>query len=281
MRTIIFLLISLTTITTSFAQDAFKHERLNKLWETQDGLKTTESVLFDPIDKLLYVANINENPWQKDGNGYISKLSPEGKVLAEKWAIGLSAPKGMGITLGKLYVANVDEVVEISLKNGEVLQRFTHPAALNLNDIAVSESGNVYVSDSKGDYLYQLINNKLEILSDSPEVKASNGLYLEKGILLFGQKNRIAAFNLQTKEISTYIDNTGGIDGIEAIGHNSYLISDWMGHVYQVEPGKEKTLMLDTSPLKINAADIGFDKANGILYVPTFFANGVAAYKLD
>jgi len=281
MRTIIFLLFSLATITTSIAQDAFKHERLSKLWETQEGLKTTESVLFDPIGKVLYVANINENPWQKDGNGYISKLSPEGKVLSEKWAVGLSAPKGMGITKGNLYVTNVDEVVEISLKNGEVLQRFTHPAAVNLNDIAVSESGNVYVSDSKGDYLYQLINNKLEILSDSPEVKASNGLYHEKGFLLFGQKNRIAAFNLQTKEISTYIDNTGGIDGIEATGHNSYLISDWMGHVYQVEPGKEKILLLDTSPLKINAADIGFNRDGGILYVPTFFANGVTAYRLD
>ncbi|NTW24085.1 MAG: hypothetical protein HGA37_05250 [Lentimicrobium sp.] len=281
MRTIIFLLFSLTTITTSIAQDAFKHERLNKLWETQEGLKTTESVLYDPTDKVLYVANINENPWQKDGNGYISKLTPKGKVITEKWAVELSAPKGMGITLGKLYVTNVDEVVEISLKNGTVLQRFTHPAAINLNDIAVSESGNVYVSDSKGDYLFQVINNKLEILTDSPEVKGSNGLYLEKNVLLLGQKNRIAAFNLQTKEITTYIENTGGIDGIEAIGNNIYLISDWMGHVYQVEPGKEKILMLDTSPLKINAADIGFDSAGGILYVPTFFANGVAAYKLD
>lgn len=281
MRTIVLLLLILANITALKAQEIYKHERLSKLWETKEGFKTTESVLYDPVEKVLYVANINENPWQKDGNGYISKLTPDGKIINAKWAGDLSAPKGMGITGGNLYVTNVDEVVEISLKNGTVLQRFTHPAAINLNDIAISEAGNVYISDSKDGYLFQVINNKLEILSDSPEVKGSNGLYPEKELLLLGQKNRIAAYNLQTKEVSTYIENTGGIDGIEAIGDNRYLISDWMGHVYLVEPGKEKILMLDTTPLNVNAADIGYDKTGRVLFVPTFFADGVAAYKLD
>jgi outer membrane protein assembly factor BamB len=229
----------------------------------------------------LYVANINENPWQKDNNGYISKITLDGKMIAARWATGLSAPKGMGISNGKLYVTDIDEVAEIDLVTGSVLQRLTNPRAVNLNDIAVSREGTVYVSDSKGDCLYQIKDGKLEVLSDSPEVKASNGLFVKNGLLLCGQQNRVAALNLKTKEVSTFIANTGGIDGIEAVGNKTYLISDWSGHVYMVEPDNERMLLLDTTPLKINAADIGYNKSEGILYVPTFFNNGVVAYKLD
>ena len=274
-------LICCLLITGANAQEVYKNDRLTQIWETTDSLITPESVLYDPATKLLYVACINENPWQKDGNGYITKLSTEGKIISSKWATGLSAPKGMGISQGKLYVTNIDEVVEIDLSNGAVVNRFTHPRAINLNDIAVTGNGNVYISDSKGDCLFQIKNNKLEILSDSPEVKASNGLYLEKGLLLLGQQNRIAAFDLLSLKVSALIENTGSIDGIEAIGHNTYLISDWMGHIYEVEPGKEKKLLLDTTPIKKNAADIGFNRSENILYVPTFFKNGVTAYKLD
>lgn len=274
-------LICCLLITGANAQEVYKNDRLTQIWETTDSLITPESVLYDPATKLLYVACINENPWQKDGNGYITKLSTEGKIINSKWATGLSAPKGMGISQGKLYVTNIDEVVEIDLSNGAVVNRFTHPRAINLNDIAVTGNGNVYISDSKGDCLFQIKNNKLEILSDSPEVKASNGLYLEKGLLLLGQQNRIAAFDLLSLKVSALIENTGSIDGIEAIGHNTYLISDWMGHIYEVEPGKEKKLLLDTTPIKKNAADIGFNRSENILYVPTFFKNGVTAYKLD
>lgn len=281
MKIIITLFGAIMASTTLQAQESFQHARLTKLWEIYDGLKTTESVLYDPAGQVLYVANINENPWQKDNNGYISKIALDGKMIAAKWATGFSAPKGMGISNGKLYVTNIDEVVEIDLATGSVLQRFTNPRAVNLNDIAVSREGTVYVSDSKGDCLFQVTGGKLEVLSDSPEVKASNGLFVKNGLLLCGQQNRVAALNLKTKEVTTFIANTGGIDGIEAVGSKTYLISDWSGHVYMVEPDKEKMLLLDTTPLKINAADIGYNKSEGILYVPTFLNNGVVAYKLD
>ncbi|PKP00670.1 MAG: hypothetical protein CVU14_07245 [Bacteroidetes bacterium HGW-Bacteroidetes-9] len=102
------------------SQEVFVNSRLTQIWETTDSLITPESVLFDPASKLLYVSCINENPWEKDGNGYISKLTSDGKIINLKWATGFSAPKGMGISKGKLYVTNIDEVVEIDLENGAV-----------------------------------------------------------------------------------------------------------------------------------------------------------------
>ncbi|KAF0194813.1 MAG: NHL repeat containing protein [Bacteroidetes bacterium] len=281
MKSIYALMICLAVVTSVFAQEPYQHPRLTKIWELHNGLKTTESVLYDPTEKAIYVSSINENPWQKDGNGYISKLSPDGTLISLKWATGLSAPKGMGISNESLFVTNIDEVVEFNLEDGMLKGRYTHPGAVNLNDIAVSPEGIVYVSDSKGDFIYRISEKKLEILSDSPEVKASNGLCVKNGLLLCGQNDRIVAINLKSGEITTYINNTGGIDGLESVGLKTYVFSDWSGHIYMVEPGKEKMMLLDTSPLKVNAADIGYNKSDGILYVPTFFNDGVVAYKLD
>lgn len=278
---ITFTAILLVSASLVSAQSSFQDTAITKLWEASDNLLTPESVLYDAHENVLYVSCVNHNPWSKDENGYIAKLSVDGKTINNQWATGLSAPKGMGITHGKLYVTNIDEVVEIRLETGIIANRYTHPRAINLNDIAVSSDGIVYVSDSKGDCIFKLQDHKLQILTDSPEVKASNGLFLEKGLLLCGQQNRIAALNLQTLEVSSFIENTGGIDGIEAIGIETYLFSDWAGHIYFAQPGSEKKLILDTTPLKINAADIGFDRTRMILFVPTFFHNSVAAYKYN
>jgi|GEM_PF-6811790 len=38
--------------------------------------------------------------------------------------------------------------------------------------------------------------------------------------------------------------------------------------------------ILDTQQQKLNSADIGWDPATNMLYVPTFLGNSVAAYRL-
>ena len=47
---------------------------------TLDGLETPESVLFDEERDVLYVSNVGGEPTVKDGNGYISRVSPDGKM---------------------------------------------------------------------------------------------------------------------------------------------------------------------------------------------------------
>ena len=47
-----------------------------------EGFKAPESALLDEARGVLYVSNVNGNPTDKDGNGYISKLSPDGTVIA-------------------------------------------------------------------------------------------------------------------------------------------------------------------------------------------------------
>lgn len=263
--------------TVSYSQDIYVNERLEKQWEVT-GLKTPESVLYDPSGKVIYVANINENPWEKDGNGYISRHKENGDIIDNEWVKELSAPKGMGLLQNHLYVTNIDEVVEIDITTAKIIKRYKHPKAVNLNDIAIGADGRVFVSDSKGNYLFEIFNGVMDILYQSE--MPTNGLYYENGRLLCGQKNYVAALDLTTKTISIFIEETGSIDGIEGVGDSTYLISDWSGRVHLIKQGQPKILLLDTTPKEINAADIEFDQNNHILYVPTFFKNSVAAYKL-
>jgi outer membrane protein assembly factor BamB len=274
----IFLLLTLAFINAN--SQTFQHESLTKLWTSKEGLKTPESALIDKSSGIIYVANINEKPWEKDGNGFISKLSLNGDVTSLGWAKGLNAPKGMGISKGKLFVTDITEVAEIDLKSGQILNKYTNDKAQNLNDIAVGDDGTVYISDSKGNNLFKITGNKLEVVIEFGEGVKTNGLFYENGQLLLGYSNSLASLDLKTKKVTTLIDNTGYIDGIEAVGDGSYIISDWVGHVTIIQPGKPNLLILDATSEKINAADIEFDPLSKILYVPTFFDNHIVAYQL-
>ncbi|HLO59850.1 MAG TPA: hypothetical protein VK172_08180 [Lentimicrobium sp.] len=261
------------------AQEIYLNERLEKLWETKAGLHTPESVLYDPSEKMLYVSSINEHPWEKDNNGYITRHKPDGDIVNYNWVEDMSAPKGMGMVQGKLYVTNIDEVVEIDVTSAKITHRYKHPKAENLNDIAIGADGRIFVSDSKGNYLFEIFNGVMDILYQS-DAGPTNGLFYETGRLLCGQDNRLAALDLTTKTMTTFIDSTGPIDGLKGVGDSTYLISDWSGHVYLLQQGQPKLLLFDGTPLETNAADIEFDPYDRILYIPTFNKNSVLAYKL-
>ena len=85
--------------------------RLEQAWMTDTVMRTPESVCYDSVRNQLYVSNINLG--EKEESGFISKLSPDGKILDLKWIVGLKAPKGLAVSGNNLYVADVDELVEM------------------------------------------------------------------------------------------------------------------------------------------------------------------------
>ena len=94
----------------------------NKIWETNAAFKLPESVIYDKENEILYVSNMQDDPFKKDKNGFISKVDLNGKILKLKWIKGLNAPKGLAISKGKLYVGDVDQLVEIDIKKGKLLR---------------------------------------------------------------------------------------------------------------------------------------------------------------
>ena len=99
---------------------------------------------------MLYVSNVNGPPLDKDGNGFISKLSPEGEIEELEWITGLNAPKGMIMDGDKLYVTDIDRLVEIDPETGKIVGTYPAEGAIFLNDPAVGPDSTVYVSDIAG-----------------------------------------------------------------------------------------------------------------------------------
>jgi sugar lactone lactonase YvrE len=270
-------LLSFTTILLS----ATAQHQLVKLWESDTILKVPESVLFDGKNKVLYITNIDgKEPWGKDGKGSVGKVGLDGKIIAVDWVSGLSAPKGMGLHKNKLYVADLTELVVIDIDKGTIIERIAIEGAAGLNDVSAEENGTVYVSDSRARRVYEVKDGKVSVLLDSSKLKGPNGVLKHKGslyVLDAGTMYRMEKDGSLTKLAEGM---EGGTDGIENVTGSDYLVSTWSGVVYYVNADGTKQVLLDGREQKINSADIGYDAAKRIVYIPTFWKNSVVAYEL-
>lgn len=274
MKKIFAILFSFFSVSLIIAQE----HQLVKLWQTNAELKTPESVLFNAKNNFLYVSNINGNAGAKDGNGSIGKLGLDGKIITVDWVKGLNAPKGMGLYKGKLWVADIDEVVEINTATATIEKRIPIQGASFLNDIAIDGKGVVYVSDTKEKKVYSIENGTVKTVAEN--IEGANGVFcigddvyvLGNGALLKVSKDKKVIKIADGMDPST--------DGLETINGHDFLVSAWAGAIYYVKADGSKELLLDTRPQKINSADIGFDPAKRIVYVPNFLQNMVTAYQL-
>ena len=263
-------------VTISFSQ------ALTSLWSSDTTLKVPESVLLDVKNQRLYVSNIDgTGPWDKDGKGSISLLTLSGKILNPSWVKGLNAPKGMALYKDFLLVADVDSVVIIDYIKAQILKKVYVEGATGLNDITTDKSGNMYVSDSRNKKIFYIDASKLEVANYLIEgLESPNGvLYVDKTLFIVdaGKFYKVDKDKNKTL-ISEGFD--GGSDGIEQVDENTFLISCWVGTIWLAKLNGEKKMILDTRIDKINAADIGYDSKNKIVYVPTFWKNNVMAYQL-
>jgi hypothetical protein len=264
---------------------------------TIDGFATPESVLYDADADIYLVSNINGEPLGADDNGYISKVSPDGKITEAKWIDGskdnvtLNAPKGTGIANGILYVADIDTVRKFDAKTGEPKGEVKIDKASFLNDIAIGKDGTVYVSDSAldakfagtgVDAIYAIgKDDKVKPLIKDKALSAPNGLLADdKGVwaVTFGS-GEIYSVDMKGKKAAGQKLPKGQLDGVVALDGGDVLVSSWEGSaVYRGKPGGEWKAAVEgvKSP-----ADIGWDSKRKVLLIPSFQGNQVILHPLE
>lgn len=255
---------------------------LEQVWATDAVLEVPESVLYSPEEEVLYVSNIVGEPTGEDGAGYISKISLDGEILEQKWVTGLDAPKGMAILDGKLYVSDINELVEIDIASGEILNRYAVEDAGFLNDVIATADKRILFTDSDRGTVHQFADGVIDLWYGPEADERPNGLYAQDDRVMMatsagGELKEVT----EDGEGEILAEGIGAGDGIAAVNDKSYLVSNWQGEVYFVVEGiKGAEKILDTKEQKINAADIEFVRERDLLLVPTFFDNRVVAYKL-
>jgi len=253
---------------------------ITKLWETDSLLKVPESVLFDAGGKVLYVSNIDgTDPWAMDGKGSVGKVGLDGKIIATDWVSGLNSPKGMGLYNGKLYVADLSNIVVIDVKKGAIDKTIAVEGAEGLNDISIGSDGVVWVSDSKNKKIYKVENGKSSVYLEN--LKGPNGVLMRGKDFYILDNGGLFKVN-DDKTLTMVTDGMeGGTDGVENVTGNDFLVSCWAGALWYVNSNGEKQLLSDTREQKKNTADIGFDATTKIMYVPTFWRNSIVAFQVN
>jgi DNA-binding beta-propeller fold protein YncE len=265
-------------LTMIFGVNVLSAQRLEKVWQSTGDLKTPESVIYYQEKDMIYVANINGDPSAKDGNGFISVLNPGGSVKNLEWVKNLNAPKGMAIFKGKLYVADIDQLVEIDIEKGTVTAKYDAPGAVFLNDVTACMNGMIFVSDTRTAKIHVLNEGKFTVWMEGKPLETPNGLMAEKGKLLVGDKN-IYEVDIKTKETKLLIEDAGGVDGLEKNKNGDFVFSNWPGRIFINKNGKTVKL-LDTTAQELKTADIDYDLKNDLVLVPTFYDNKIVAYKI-
>jgi hypothetical protein len=253
---------------------------LEQLWLTE-GVSVPESVLVyrNGRTNFLLVSQIDGESNAKDGKGGIAKMSLDGDLDDANWVTGLNAPKGMAHFDGKLYVADVDELVVINIKSAEIEKKIAVPGAIFLNDVTVDTKGTIYVSDTRAGKIHRYANNVLD--DYVTKIENVNGLKVIGSNLVAGAGTHLYLIDNQKNRLNIASGFAQGIDGVESMNKGDFLVSCWAGLLYYVHLSGKMDLLLDSQKEGVNTADIGFDSATQTVFVPNFLKNSVTAYKVS
>ena len=258
------------------------------------GLDAPESMLHDTDADVYLVSNINGSPTAADGNGFISRVAPNGEVAALKWIDGqregvtLDAPKGLALIGDTLYVADITAVRAFHRVTGEPLGSWEVPGSTFLNDLTVGPDGMLYVSDSGlnadfssagTDAIYRLEDGEPVAVAEGAGLASPNGLETRGDLLVIVSMSSPAVRTMPTTggEPTVLTELPGAqLDGVIVLDDGSMLVSSWeTGSVYHVPAAAaegEPTVVVDgiASP-----ADIGFDAERRHILIPVLNENRV------
>ncbi len=259
------------------------------------GLQQPESVLHDSVADVYIVSNLDGMPLDKDNNGFLSRVSPDGRMLQARWIAGghggatLHAPKGTGIVGDTLYVADIDVVRRFHRTTGAPLGEIPFPGATFLNDLAVGADGSVYVTDtglrmgagrlqaSGTDAVYRVPpGGTPRPLVRGPELGSPNGVVVDAdggvtvAAMTTSEVYRVAPDGSRTP---LRAPRRGQLDGLVRTRGGALLVSDWKrSAAYLIEADADAVMAVRNLP---SPADIGYDARRDRLLVPLMTVNRV------
>lgn len=262
------------------------------VWETP-GFIGPESVVFDAARHEFYVSNMGTHGGgATPGDGFISRVSADGKILELKWVTGFDNPKGLALTNGRLYVGDDKDLVEIDVAAAKVTNRYA-PAdgPGSFNDCTADAAGNVYVCSGRLGTVFRLSGGQFApwYTLDKAKTGSLNGLKAEKDrLLLGGWSLRGPDGKEQLGHISTvaFSDQALGrigsqpvchVDGIEPDGQGGYTVTDWLtGDVLHVTADGQTTPLL---ALGRGTADHAYLIGEKLLIIPQMMEHKLRAFR--
>ena len=269
---------------------------------TVGGFAIPESARWDPEQGVWFVSNINVGPL-KDGNGFISRLSADGRVDSLRFiesgrnGITLHAPRGMALVGDTLWVADIDAVRGFHRRTGHPLAAVDLGSlgALLLNDIAPAPDGTLYVTDtgvqfdSAGNRQHTGPDRVFRIRAGRPSVALEgdwlgqpNGVTWDpigKRLLLapVAGDSTVQQWTEDQMRPEPIARGLGRYDGVEVLPDGRILVAVWNDSTISELVGNRLRPMIRGVPAP---ADIGVDPERGVVAIPVLRDDRVELWRL-
>lgn len=264
------------------------------------GFLQPDSVVYDEEQDVYFVSNINGDPAETDDNGFISTVSPDGKVVELKFIDGekgnktLNAPKGMAVRGRQLFVADLESIRIFDKKTGASMGRMGVSGAKYLNRLSSAPDGTIYLSDSglvKGKAglegtdkaaVHSLSKwGNLQRLARGEDLNQPTGVAADNdGVWVASwTKAELLRLSKRGKRSAPVPAPTAKLDGIVRLPDGTMLLSSWEKKaVYIGHPGAEFTLVAENAP---SASGIGYDSKRRRVLIPLQGENAVIIQELS
>ena len=268
------------------------------------GLEGPHSFLADPGSNTYYISNVNGDGRDRDNNGFITKLSGDGEIVAFKFVAGgqgpvtLHAPKGMAIIGPVLYVADLDAVRSFDKATGKPLGSVALPGTAGSGaspsmpvGIAADGQGRLYVADQDANAIYRVDTTPTLKLTPFIVDKALAGpsgvaVHPKTGNILVVSWDSGKIFEITPDGVLTELvsngfftarfQNLGGVD-FDRWG-NMYVADTTKGKIWRMTPNKKFQVIAEYLP---SPSDVGIDRLNHLILVPYQYANAAEVNGLE
>jgi sugar lactone lactonase YvrE len=255
------------------------------------GFKTPESVRYDSAGDVFYVSNINGSPLDKDNNGFISRMKPDGTIDSLELIAGgrngvtLNAPKGLALIGDTLWVADIDAVRAFNVHTGAVVANvdLTSFHAVFLNDVCVGGDGAIYVTDTgmkpSGSSMAHVAGAdrifRIDAAHHATIALASDSLHWPNGItwdasgkrfivVPYDKVPQILAWRPGTPQPVIIGYGSGQYDGVEMLADRRLILTSWADSTISIRDGNVRSAIRDLP----SPADIGVDTRRMHIAVP-------------
>ena len=270
-----------------------------KVGETPN-LQGPESARYDRDLDVWFVSNINGMPLQKDNNGYISRLRPDGTPYTIKFIEGgkkgvtLNAPKGLAINGDTLWVADIDVARAFNKRTGALIANVNARARF-LNGATVGPDGAVYMTDTgvlfgpKGevshpgpDQVFRITKGGAKAVLTSSKLEGPNGITWDSKqrrfvIVAFLGKG-IYGWKPGDKDVASIGSGPGQQDGVVFLPDGRLLVTSWAdSSLFVLENGQARKVV----PKVPSPADIDVDPKDSRVAVPLLLENRVEFWEVQ
>ena len=273
-------------------------------WALQvSGLESPHSFLADPASRSYFISNINGETDARDNNGFITKLSDDGRITAFKFIEGgrdgvtLHAPKGMAVVDQVLYVTDLDTLHAFDKTSGKLLTSLLLPrpadgkTTQSLVDVAPDGQGHLYLADQGGNAIYRVDltpTPTLALVLSGAQLAGPSGIAVnpKTGHLAVVSYDSGKIFDITPEGALTELASNGfftgrfqNLSGVDFDRWGSMYVSDvTKGKIWRMLPNNKFQVIAEYLP---GPSDLGIDRVNHLILVPYQDSNAAEVNGLE